>query len=193
MNPEYIKADEQLSVELWDSDRNSADDIVGKIELSMQKMIQHPGKMYPQVSKLRGLEADSEMPGELIWEVGYFTKPHLRAALRTDGKNPNLPKELQDKDEFQDEKGVVDTDYKDAVMHTPPDPLWPSGICSIIIHQIVNLELENIKGSEGNRKNREYEPAKEAGEITEEEHKKLPTSYCTVLVNDTLVSGIISR
>jgi hypothetical protein len=35
----FIKADENLSVELWDSDRHSADDIVGKVELSMQKMI----------------------------------------------------------------------------------------------------------------------------------------------------------
>ena len=43
VTPELIKADEQLSVELWDSDRNSADDIVGKVELSMQKLIQHPG------------------------------------------------------------------------------------------------------------------------------------------------------
>lgn len=30
VTPEYIKADEQLSIELWDSDRSSADDIVGK-------------------------------------------------------------------------------------------------------------------------------------------------------------------
>lgn len=44
VTPELIKADENLSVELWDSDRHSADDIVGKIELSMQKLIQHPGK-----------------------------------------------------------------------------------------------------------------------------------------------------
>lgn len=45
VTPELIKADEQLSVELWDSDRHSADDIVGKVELSMQKLIQHPGKL----------------------------------------------------------------------------------------------------------------------------------------------------
>lgn len=51
VTPELIKADENLSVELWDSDRHSADDIVGKIELSMQKMIQHPGKSGLQVSK----------------------------------------------------------------------------------------------------------------------------------------------
>ena len=188
VTPELIKADEQLSVELWDSDRSTADDIVGKVELSMQKMIQHPGKMYPQVSKLQGMEAESEMPGELHWEVGYFGKPQFRPALRTDGKNPNLPPNLRDKPEFQDDKGTIDDELEDAVAHTPPDPLWPSGVCSVVVHQIVNLELENIQGSEGNRKGREYEPAKEAGEISEEEGKKLPTSYCTILFNDQLVS-----
>ncbi|MCJ1466941.1 hypothetical protein MMC07_005563 [Pseudocyphellaria aurata] len=187
VTPELIKADEQLSVELWDSDRSSADDIVGKVELSMQKMIQHPGKMYPQVSKLQGMEADSEMPGELHWEVGYFSKPKFRPALRTDGKNRNLPDALKDNKELQDDKGTLDNEDEDAVVHTPPDPLWPSGVCSVIIHQIVNLELENIQGSEGNRKGREYEPAKDAGESTEEESKKLPSSYCTILYNDQLV------
>ena len=188
VSPEYIKADEQLSVELWDSDRNTADDIVGKVELSMQKMIQHPGKMYPQVSKLTGMEANSEMPGELHWEVGYFGKPHFRPALRTDGKNRDIPEALKDQKEFQDEKGSLDNETEDAVVHTPPDPLWPTGICSVVIHQIVNLELENVKGSEGKRKGREFEPAKDAGENTEEESKNLPSSYCTILFNDQLVS-----
>lgn len=171
VTPELIKADEQLSVELWDSDRNSADDIVGKVELSMQKMIQHPGKMYPQVSKLSGLEAGSEMPGELHWEVGYFGKPKFRPALRTDGKDKNLPDSLKDHAALQDDKGTLDTEDADAVAHTPPDPLWPSGICSVIVHQIVNLELENIKGTEGSRKGREFEPAKPSGEATEEAGK----------------------
>ena len=187
VTPELIKADENLSVELWDSDRHTADDIVGKIELSMQKMIQHPGKMYPQVSKLAGMDAGSEMPGELHWEVGYFGKPQFRPALRTDGKNRALPEALRDNPELQDDKGVTNTETDDAVMHTPPDPLWPSGICSVVVHQIVNLQLDNIKGSNGNRKGREYEPAKPAGETTEEVGGNLPTSYCTILFNDQLV------
>ena len=187
VTPDLIKADEQLSVELWDSDRHTADDIVGKVELSMQKMIQHPGKMYPQVSRLSGMNEGSDMPGELHWEVGYFGKPKFRPALRTDGKDRNLPKQLQDKAEFQDDKGTLDTEDSDAVAHTPPDPLWPSGVCSIIVHQIVNLELENIQGSEGNRKGREFEPAKPYGEATDEESKTLPSSYCTILFNDELV------
>lgn len=188
VTPELIKADERLSVELWDSDRHTADDIVGKVELSMQKMIQHPGKMYPQVSKLAGMDAESSMPGELHWEVGYFGKPSFRPALRTDGKNKNLPETLRDNPELQDDTGVINTAEDDAVMHTPPDPLWPSGICSVVVHQIVNLELENIQGTSGSRKGKEYEPAKPSGEGTDEESPNLPTSYCTILYNDELAS-----
>ncbi|KAL7624375.1 hypothetical protein AAE478_005939 [Parahypoxylon ruwenzoriense] len=186
---DLIKADEQLSMELWDSDRSSADDVVGKVELSLQKLIQHPGTMYQQVSKLRGVKAESSMPGELYWEVGYFGKTHFRAALRTDGKDLSLPKELRDNKELQDEKGAVQNDEEDAVIHTPPDPLWPSGILGIVVHQIVNLELANVKGSEGGKRKggREYEPARDAGEIKEESSKKLPSAYCTILLNDELV------
>ncbi|KAI1403785.1 hypothetical protein F4819DRAFT_191347 [Hypoxylon fuscum] len=186
---DLIKVDEQLSMELWDSDRSSADDVVGKVELSLQKLIQHPGKMYQQVSKLRGVKADSNMPGELHWEVGYFGKTQFRAALRTDGKDLNLPKEIRDNKELQDDKGAIQNNEEDAVIHTPPDPLWPSGVLSIVVHQIVNLELANVKGSEGGKRKggREYEPARDAGEATEESSKKLPNAYCTILLNDELV------
>ncbi|EFX06372.1 c2 domain containing protein [Grosmannia clavigera kw1407] len=188
VNADVIRADEQLSLELWDSDRSSADDVVGKVELSIQKLIQHPGQMFPQVSQLRGVKAESTMPGELHWEVGFFGRTQFRRALRTDGKDPFIPKELQDKAELQEDKGVANTEEEDAVMYTPPDPLWPSGILSIVVHQIVGLELENIRGSDGNRKNKEYEPARpEAGELKEEQGKKLPSAYCTIIINDELV------
>lgn len=187
VTPEIIKADEQLSLELWDSDRSSADDVVGKVELSIQKLIQHPGKMFPQNSTLRGTKAESSMPGNLHWEVGYFGRTQFRKALKTDGKDPNLPKELQDHKELQNDVGSLDTAEENAVVVTPPDPLWPSGIVSIIVHQIVSLELANVKGSQGKRKGREFEPARpEAGDITEETGKKLPSSYCTILINDEL-------
>jgi Ca2+-dependent lipid-binding protein len=116
--PEPIKANEQLSMELWDSDRTTSDDIVGKVELSMQKMIQHPGKMHPRVSKLRGMDQGSSMPSELHWEFGYFDKPQFRPALRSHRKDVNLPKESQDKKELQNDRGVIENMEEDAV-HTP--------------------------------------------------------------------------
>ncbi|KAH6605063.1 c2 domain-containing [Trichoderma cornu-damae] len=185
---DLVKADEQLSVELWDSDRSSADDEVGKIELSIQELIRHPGKMFQHVSTLSGLKADSVMPGQLHWEVGFFGRTHFRKALRTDGHNVNVVKELGNMPEFQEDWGTIQNEEEDAVVHTPPDPLWPSGILSVVVHQIVGLELANIKGSDGNRKGKEYEPARpDAGEVKEEQSKRLPSSYCTILINDDLV------
>lgn len=188
VTPDLIKADERLSVELWDSDRNTADDIVGKVELPIREMLQHPGKMYPQVSKLQGLSAGTEMPGKLHWELGYFGKPNLRPELRSDGKRKDLPANLQDDPTFQDEKGAMNSEQDDAVAHTPPDPIWPSAILHVVIHQIVNLQVADIKGSRGARKGREYEPARPYGETIEEQGANLPTSYCKINLNDQVVS-----
>ncbi|OAA55929.1 c2 domain containing protein [Niveomyces insectorum RCEF 264] len=186
---DIVKADEQLSLELWDSDRSSADDLVGKVELSIQELIQHPGQLFPQVSRLRGMHAESTMPGQLHWRVGFFGKTQFRRALRTDGKDPFMPQALQDNAALQTDHGVITNAEEDAVVHTPPDPLWPSGILSIVVHQIVGLELENAKGSYGARAGgREYEPARpEAGELKEEQGNTLPSAYCTIIVNDELV------
>lgn len=49
----------------------------------------------------------------------------------------------------------------------------------------MNLEVENITGSYGN--NREFSPGQETGENKEEEGKHLPSAYCTILLNDSLV------
>lgn len=193
VTPELIRADEELSVELWDSDRSTADDIVGKITLPIKRMIEKPGKMFSVSSKLSGMDEGTEMPGTLYWEVGFFGKPNFRRAMRTDGKNHDLPANFKDRPELQDETGKIDSDEDDAVIHTPPDPLWPSGICTIVIHQIVNLELEEIKGTYRHRKNHEYDPARNYGENKDESGGNLPTSYCSVHMNDALIHRTRSK
>jgi len=60
----------------------------------------------------------------------------------------------------------------------------------VVVHQIVNLELQNIKGSNGKRKGREFEPARNSGENKEEENTTLPSNHCTILFNDELVSHV---
>jgi Ca2+-dependent lipid-binding protein len=184
---DHVKAQENLSIELWDSDRFTADDCVGKCEISLHDLMLEPGKMHKKISTLSGEESGSTMPGKLHWSVGFFGKPNLRPALRTNGKDINLPKELQDHPELQDAKGSLDTAEEDAIMCTPPDPLFPSGILSVIVHQIVNLEVKEQTGTYHTRKNgKEYSPGMETGENSQEEGGKLPSSYCTIALNDQL-------
>ncbi|RPB08324.1 hypothetical protein P167DRAFT_512393 [Morchella conica CCBAS932] len=185
---DHIKANEALSVELWDSDRLTADDMVGKVEIPLRDLMLNPGRMHEQVSTLTGAESGTSMPGKLYWEVGFFGKPDFRPALRTSGKDVNLPDQLKDRPELQDDQGVLENTLEDAVMHTPPDPLFPSGIVSLVVHQIVNLEIRDLTGNYGNRKNgKEYSPGMETGEIKQEEGGKLPSAYCTIAINDQLV------
>lgn len=185
---EHIKAGESLSIELWDSDRFTSDDLVGKCEVPIQDLMLEPGKIRKFISKLSGKSSGTEMPGRLHWSVGFFGKPEFRPALRTSGKDVNLPRQLKDHPDLQDDKGSLDTADEDMVMHTPPDPLFPSGIISVIVHQIVNLEVKDLKGTYGKRKDgKEYSPGMATGENTEEEGGRLPNSYCTILINDELV------
>ena len=92
---------------------------------------------------------------------------------------------LRDKPEFKDPQGQLATQTEADTVHIPPDPALPTGIVSVIVHQIVNLEIENLTGSYGN--NREFAPGQKSGENKEEEGKHLPSSYCTILLNDQLV------
>ena len=57
--------------------------------------------MHARTDALHGFEDANDMPGTLHWEVGYFGKPSFRPALRTDGKNKDLPPALKDKPELQ--------------------------------------------------------------------------------------------
>lgn len=116
---------------------------------------QHPGKMFPYVSMLCGLKAELLMPGELHWEVGFFGKTWFHKALRTDGKPADSSKELRN-NELHDEKSSAE----DAVVRMVPDPLWSSGVLSVVIHQIVSL------GSRTSRVSRQVPQGKGGGGFT---------------------------
>ncbi len=70
------------------------------------------------------------------------------------------------------------------VERTAPDPEWPSGVLSVVVHQINNLERQNLKGTTG--KEREGQSGQDTDEPTEQ-GGNLPSSYCEIVVNDDLV------
>lgn len=91
--PEEVKSKECLSVQLWDSDRLTADDMVGKVEFDLHDLLLNGGKMESRVDKLAGDKNGSKMPGELHWEVGYFAKADFNKDMQTHGKDIRIPAE----------------------------------------------------------------------------------------------------
>ena len=76
-----------------------------------------------------------------------------------------FPAELRAREDLQDDKGHLDTATEDVVVHNSPDLLWPSGVLSVVVHQIVSLEHQNLKGTYGKRKGREFEPLRRVEKI----------------------------
>lgn len=180
-----ISSGERLSVQLWDSDRFGKDDMVGRIEFDLHDVIRQSGSMHERSDRLIGEKDGSTMPGHLNWEVGFFPRAKQRPELRTSGQNMRVPEGLRNIEEFKSDHGVISSQKDIDITTIPPDPMYPSGIVSVIVHQIENLEMERPRGTFGNYE--DYTPAQITGETISEEGGDLPNSYCVVSVNDETV------
>lgn len=182
---DQLTAGEKLSVELWDSDQITSDDVVGKVEFDLRDLIKEfSNSITERADELKDKDG-KVLPGKLYWDIGFFPRSDFKESMKTDGKDVSVPEEIRHRDEFDDDKGVVITQQEVDVTTTPPDPSLPSGICCILIHQIENLEAHRPSGSFGSYK--PWSPAQIVGENTDEKADDLPSSYCTVLQNDELI------
>lgn len=80
VSPEELNVDEKLRLQLWDSDRNTADDDLGRIELDVKGLMKGNdtnGKMHDREDGFKSLKAGQGMPGKLKWSVGYFSKTRI--------------------------------------------------------------------------------------------------------------------
>ena len=81
VGPQELNAEERLRVQLWDSDRLTADDDLGRIEVDLKELMHSPnskGKMWDRQDGFMAMHADEKMPGLLDWSVGYFAKTEIR-------------------------------------------------------------------------------------------------------------------
>lgn len=86
--------------------------------------------------------------------------------------------------EFQNARSIALDDLEAAVLVTPPDPEWPSGIVSIQVHEVRGLGVKtegretNVVKTPGH--SREGEKGQDEGGQELEEGEGLPSSYCMV-------------
>ena len=189
---EDIDAQERLRVQLWDSDRFTADDDLGRIEIDLQNLMKSAKNvMLERKDHFQALRAGEEIPGTLEWSVGYFPKTGLmdyQVAARTGDSDVKTAAQLKrksfeqskrklresDKSESDEMKQLQQQDYQstcdELISGTVPSDEYPSGILSIQIHQVVGLQLERAnrgRDTDGN----------------DTDGLDLPDSYCVVVLN----------
>jgi Ca2+-dependent lipid-binding protein len=91
VNPEAVRVKEKVQVSLWDSDRLSADDVLGSCEVDLQALVRKPGRIFRRTDTLVGLTKELKKQGTLRWSVAYYEKtPNTR---RWDNKEDQLKEE----------------------------------------------------------------------------------------------------
>lgn len=192
-----LNVDERLRLQLWDADRMSADDDLGRFELDVKQVMKDKatnGKMHDREDGFQSLKKGEGMPGKLCWSVGYFSKTRITDDQLTaqeedpDVKNiDQLKKKVYEESERKlresnkDESDEIEQqkaqDLKarqdELIIASPSSPTYPSGILSIVVHQITGLELSTL-----NRKKNNDDASDE-----EEEGDDLPSAYATIILN----------
>ncbi|KAJ8115661.1 hypothetical protein OPT61_g2738 [Boeremia exigua] len=199
VTPDELNVDERLRLQLWDSDRLTADDDLGRIELDLKEIMKGAetnGKMQDREDGFKALKAGEGMPGKLAWSVGYYSKTRItddQLEIQKEDPDINTIEELKSKsfaeaesklrEASADHQPEVDQQKKEdfqarqdeLIIASPPAQDYPSGILSVQIHQITGLELETLNKKKGD-KNAEASDEEEEGD-------DLPSSYCTIIIN----------
>ncbi|GAB0136212.1 hypothetical protein EsDP_00004524 [Epichloe bromicola] len=205
VTPEEVNIEERIRVQLWDSDRFTADDDLGRIEVSLKDLMQNKesrGRMSKRTDGFRALKAGEDMPGKLEWSVGYFPKTRIQQCQfdqQTHDPKIRSMEQLRDKVERACERKLREFMIKEnirvrdeeeleqqimqemksetdaMIISAPPPDGYPSGLFSIQIHNITGLEIERMNKRQAD----DYDEASDE----EEEGDGLPSSYCTIVVN----------
>ena len=145
-------------------------------------LIRHSGEPHRRTSHLSDPHS-SHVPGSLEYTIGYYAKRPPTESFKTDGVDPGIPDDLRNRAEFQNAREIAMNDLEAAVLVTPPDREWPSGILSVQVHEIRGLNIKK-EGRERNilksAQTREGQKGQDEENQEEEEAEGLPSSYCIV-------------
>lgn len=198
---EELNAEERVRLQLWDSDKWTADDDLGRVEVDLKELMHNPdtyNKMQDREDRFTGEDHSEKMAGTLQWSVGYFSKLRItdkqleqqtvdedirtREQLRQHVSELAADKlreagKTQDDDELhqqrvQDYHEIED----DMIISAPPSNEFVSGMLSVQIHNITGLELQKLQKPDKDGEDSEGDQETETGD-------EMPDSYCNIILN----------
>lgn len=178
VSKEDIRSDEGLSLQLWDSDKRSADDIVGRVNKPLRDFLRHANEFRTFKSDLMGFEDADSMQGHLCWSAAFFEKAKLNPKLRN---KKNLSEMSETERQVEREPSPRSKEQEMLTLDTPPDEKWRSGILSVIVRYVAGLERRDVEKGVADK-----EREGPHGQDVEMSSSALPCGYCELILNDNM-------
>ena len=124
VGPEELNAEESLRVQLWDSDRTSADDDLGRVEIDLKELMhssQSNGRMWDRHDNFLAVDLNEKMPGSLDWSVGYYAKSGIQEEQlkrRSEETGISTIQQLKDKVSQETERKMREATTKNESLET---------------------------------------------------------------------------
>ncbi|KAF2973261.1 hypothetical protein GQX73_g282 [Xylaria multiplex] len=200
VTPEEVNASEKLRLQLWDSDKWTADDDLGRVEVNLKDIMHNPetlNSIQDREDRFTGEDVEEDMPGSLVWSLGYFSKTRITKQqieaqtfnrdIRTIGDlkkhvSESAEHKLREAGKTSDDEEVRQQKTQDyheletsMIVSAPPSTEFVSGILSVQIHNLTGVEI---------RKLQKEDKADTGDREDEAEHADdMPNSYCTIILN----------
>ncbi|KAL7409629.1 hypothetical protein BDY24DRAFT_402483 [Mrakia frigida] len=188
LTADEVKSEESLSLMLWDSDKRTSDDLIGRVKVPVVELMAEPNVMHTRTDSLMGFEDANAMQGKLHWSIGFYEKAPLVKELELPEEHPTTtPSKTMPEMEMRPGDKAPNPAARDGpppppdASRTRPDPKWKSGVLSVIVHQINNLEKRDLKGTTA--KDREGQAGQDTDQANEQA-SNLPSSYFELIIND---------
>lgn len=207
VTPEELNVEERLRIQLWDSDKYSADDDLGRIEVDLKEIMtsdESNGRMSHRTDGFRALKSGDNMPGKLEWSVGYYSKTRIQQCqLDSQTHDPEVRSMDQLKDKVdrvvehklreamikkggRDSKQSVDElkQQKAQELSAEQDAMIisappPDGYRS----GLFALQIHNITGLELEKLSKDPNESQGGDGEEAESGEGLPSAYCTIIIN----------
>lgn len=201
VSAEELNAEEKLRLALWDSDKHTADDDLGRVEVDLKELMNTPeshNQMQDREDRFTGQDPEEKMPGTLQWSVGYFSKVRiLQQQLEQQNVLEHIRTQEQLKEHVSEEsanklreagKAADDEevhqqrvqDYAELednmIISAPPPQEFPSGILSVQVHNITGLEVQKLRKRDSKNGDSDIEEETETDD-------DMPDSYCNIILN----------
>lgn len=174
--------------------------MLGIAEIDVIDLVRNRGHPVRKISALSSPDLN-DRPVSVEYTVGYYGKippsssssstspfssssssPSSSSDSQTDGADPGVPSDLLQQPEFQkaeENKAIALNELEKKVLTIPPDPEWPSGILSVQVHEVKDLNvMKEHRGVKMNLKPEEAGKGQDDSGEPEEEGEGLPSSYC---------------